>query len=58
LPPELTRALVQLTRLVLMGAGVLVGLGLTLWSNRLLHGFLYGVSTSDPWTLGLAPLAW
>jgi predicted permease len=42
--------------LVLMGAGVVVGVGLALESNRLLHGFLYGVSASDPWTMGLAPL--
>jgi predicted permease len=42
--------------LALMGAGVAIGLGLTLWSNRLLHGFLYGVSASDPWTACLAPL--
>ena len=42
--------------LVLMGAGVAIGLGLALWSNRLLHGFLYGVSASDPWTVCLAPL--
>jgi predicted permease len=42
--------------LVLMGSGVAIGLGLTLWSNRLLHGFLYGVSASDPWTACLAPL--
>jgi ABC-type antimicrobial peptide transport system permease subunit len=42
--------------LLLMGAGVAIGLGLALWSNRLLHGFLYGVSASDPWTLCLAPL--
>jgi hypothetical protein len=42
--------------LVLMAAGVAIGLGLALWSNRLLHGFLYGVSASDPWTVCLAPL--
>ena len=42
--------------MVLMVAGVVVGLGLAMWSNRLLHGFLYGVSASDPWTMGLAPL--
>lgn len=43
--------------LVLMGVGVAIGLGLALWSSRLLQGFLYDVSASDPWTLGLAPLA-
>jgi predicted permease len=42
--------------LMLMGAGVVTGLGMALWSNRLLHGFLYGVSATDPWTMGLAPL--
>ena len=42
--------------LLLMGMGVGIGLGLALWSNRLLHGFLYGVSASDPWTVCLAPL--
>jgi predicted permease len=42
--------------LVLLAAGVAIGLGLALWSNRLLHGFLYGVSASDPWTVCLAPL--
>lgn len=41
---------------VLMGMGVAIGLGLALWSNRLLHGFLYGVSASDPWTMCLTPL--
>ena len=49
--------LVMRQTVVLLGAGVLAGLGLTLWSNRLLHGFLYGVSATDPWALGLAPLA-
>jgi predicted permease len=42
--------------LALMGAGVAIGVGLALWSNRLLHGFLYGVSASDPWTVCFAPL--
>jgi predicted permease len=42
--------------LMLMGTGVVMGVGLALESNRLLHGFLYGVTTSDPWTMGLAPL--
>jgi putative ABC transport system permease protein len=42
--------------LALIGAGVVIGVGLALWSNRLLQGFLYGVSPSDPWTMALAPL--
>lgn len=40
----------------LMGTGAVVGIGLELWSNRLLHAFLFGVSASDPWTMGLAPV--
>jgi len=29
---------------------------MALWSNRLLHAFLYGVTASDPWTIALTPL--
>lgn len=43
--------------LVLLVAGVAIGLGFALWSNRLLHSFLFGVGASDPWTVCLAPLA-
>jgi predicted permease len=43
--------------LVLLVTGVVIGLGFALWSNRLLHSFLFGVSASDPWTVCLAPLA-
>ena len=42
--------------LAMIGTGVAIGVGLEIWSNRLLQGFLYGVSPSDPWTMGLAPL--
>lgn len=42
--------------LVLLGAGVAIGIALALWSNRLLQAFLYGVSVSASWTIGLAPL--
>lgn len=42
--------------LVLLGAGVLIGIGMALWSDRLLKGFLFGVTASDPWTLSLAPI--
>jgi predicted permease len=49
-------SMVMQQTLVLLGAGVAIGVGLTLWTNRLLNGFLYGVSASDPWTIGLAPL--
>jgi ABC-type antimicrobial peptide transport system permease subunit len=43
--------------LVLVGLGAAAGIGLALWSDRLLHSFLFGVSPFDPLTLGLAPLA-
>jgi len=42
--------------LLLVGAGVAMGVGIAFWSNRLLRGFLYGVQASDPWTMGLAAL--
>jgi predicted permease len=42
--------------LMLLGTGVAIGVGIALWSDRLLRGFLFGVSASDPWTMGLAPL--
>ena len=45
-------AMVMRQTLVLMGVGAFIGVGFALWSNRLLHGFLYGVSSSDPWTIG------
>jgi ABC-type antimicrobial peptide transport system permease subunit len=43
--------------LVLTGAGTIFGVGLAFWSARLLRGFLFGVSSSDPWTVVLVPLA-
>jgi predicted permease len=43
--------------LVLTGAGTIFGVGLAFWSARLLRGFLFGVSSSDPWTMVLVPLA-
>jgi ABC-type antimicrobial peptide transport system permease subunit len=39
----------------LLSIGIASGLALALWSSRLLHGFLYGVSKHDPWTLVLVP---
>jgi predicted lysophospholipase L1 biosynthesis ABC-type transport system permease subunit len=42
--------------LMLTGVGTLFGVGLAFWSSRLLHGFLFGVSSSDPWTMVLVPL--
>jgi predicted permease len=41
--------------LVLMAAGVAIGLTLTVWTGRLLQSFLYGVSKQDPWVLALGP---
>jgi predicted lysophospholipase L1 biosynthesis ABC-type transport system permease subunit len=41
--------------LMLTGAGTLFGVGLAFWSSRLLHGFLFGVSSYDPWTIVLVP---
>ena len=40
---------------VLMFAGIAVGLTLTLWTGRLLQSFLYGVSKQDPWVMALGP---
>jgi ABC-type antimicrobial peptide transport system permease subunit len=43
--------------LVLMAAGVVIGLTLTLWTSQLLQSFLYGVSKQDSWILALGPAA-
>jgi predicted permease len=42
--------------LLLMALGAAAGVCIALWSNRLLHAFLYGVTASDPWAIALAPL--
>jgi predicted permease len=42
--------------LVLMLAGITIGLTLTLWASRFLQSFLYGVSRHDPWILALGPV--
>jgi ABC-type antimicrobial peptide transport system permease subunit len=42
--------------LLLMAVGAAAGVCIALWSNRLLHAFLYGVTASDPWALALMPL--
>jgi predicted permease len=42
--------------LLLMAYGAAAGVCIALWSNRLLHAFLFGVTASDPWTIALAPL--
>ena len=42
--------------LVLLGAGTAIGVGLAFASNRLIQGFLFGVSAMDPWTMAVAPL--
>jgi predicted permease len=41
--------------LTLLILGIAAGLALAFWSTRLLHSFLYGVSTHDPWTLVVVP---
>ncbi|MGA3132647.1 MAG: FtsX-like permease family protein, partial [Terracidiphilus sp.] len=48
--------MVMIQTFVLMSSGSMMGIGLAFWSNRLLHGFLYGVSQTDPWTMVLVPL--
>lgn len=47
--------MVMVQSFVLMGAGSTIGICLAFWSNRLLNGFLYGVSQTDPWTMVLVP---
>jgi putative ABC transport system permease protein len=42
--------------LLLMAFGAAAGVCIALWSNRLLHAFLHGVTASDPWAIALAPL--
>jgi predicted permease len=42
--------------LLLMALGAAAGVCIALWSNRLLHAFLYGVTASDPWAIALTPL--
>jgi predicted permease len=42
--------------LLLMAVGAAAGICIALWSNRLLHAFLYGVTASNPWAITLAPL--
>jgi ABC-type antimicrobial peptide transport system permease subunit len=48
--------MVMMQTFVLTAIGITMGLGLTFWSNRLLHEFLYGVSQTDPWTMLLVPV--
>ena len=49
-------SMVMRQALLLMALGAGAGVCIALWSNRLLHAFLYGVTASDPWTIALAPL--
>ena len=48
--------MVMIKTLVLMGTGITMGLGLAFWSHRLLHGFVYGVSQTGPWTMLVVPI--
>jgi predicted permease len=49
-------SLVMRQALLLMALGAAAGVCIALWSNRLLHAFLYGVTASDPWAIALTPL--
>jgi predicted permease len=49
-------SMVMRQALLLMALGAGAGVCIALWSNRLLHAFLFGVTASDPWTIALAPL--
>ena len=49
-------SMVMRQALLLMALGAAAGVCIALWSNRLLHAFLYGVTASDPWTIAVAPL--
>ena len=49
-------SMVMRQALLFMALGAAAGVCIALWSNRLLHAFLYGVTVSDPWTITLAPL--
>jgi predicted permease len=49
-------SMVMRQALLLMALGAAAGICIALWSNRLLHAFLYGVTASDPWAIALAPL--
>jgi predicted permease len=49
-------SMVMRQALLLMALGAAAGVCIALWSNRLLHAFLFGVTASDPWTIALAPL--
>ena len=50
--PENIRALILGQGAALAGAGLAVGIGLALLSGRVLRGFLFGVSATDPLVLG------
>jgi predicted permease len=49
-------SMVMRQALLLMAVGAAAGICIALWSNRLLHAFLYGVTASDPWAIALTPL--
>lgn len=49
-------AMVMRRMLALLVSGVIAGVGLAFATDRLLQNFLFGVSSMDPWSLGLAPV--
>jgi putative ABC transport system permease protein len=55
--PENIRGLILGQGAALAGAGLAVGIGLALLSGRVLRGFLFGVSASDPAVLASVVVA-
>ena len=41
---------------LLMIAGITIGVTVSLWADKFLKSFLYGVSNHDPWMLALGPV--
>jgi ABC-type antimicrobial peptide transport system permease subunit len=39
---------------ILIGAGLVIGMGVAIGTTRFVSSFLYGMKANDPWTLSLA----
>jgi putative ABC transport system permease protein len=52
-PRDVMRMILAQSAKVIL-AGVVVGAGCALWLNRLMQGLLYGISSADPLTFGVA----
>jgi predicted permease len=50
------QAMVVAQGMKLVGVGIILGLGASLALSRVLRGFLFEVSTTDPWTYGVVAL--